>query len=316
MIYAVSHLTIYKYSEAISDSVMELRMQPRSEANQRCRRFSLDISPDARYDSFRDYLGNVIHNFDIPAYHRSLAIKSEAVVEVNPVRSLPDSLPMTAWDSIDSMSQEREYFDFLLAGKYAVSSPLLEKFAEEVDLRRRTDPLSLIRELNERIYEAFDYEQNVTKVDSPIDVALESRRGVCQDFTHIMLSLLRSLGIPARYVSGYLYHERRDRSDADASHAWIEALLPEFGWIGFDPTNNLLVNDRHIRVSIANDYAGASPSKGVFKGAAKTSLEVQVQVSLLEQIPDEEKSISPEITMPRYDYVHQEQQQQQQQQQQ
>lgn len=314
MIYAVTHLTVYKYSEAITDSVMELRMQPRSESNQRCSRFNLVVSPEVRCGSYKDYLGNVIHNFDIHAPHRRLAIKSEAVVEVRPNPVLPDALDMTAWNTLDTASNERDYFDFLMDGTYARSSDLLENFANELDLSRRTDPLSLLRELTQKIYNAFEYEQHVTKVDSPIDVALTSRRGVCQDFTHIMLTLVRKMGIPARYVSGYLYHEKLDRSDEDASHAWLEAWLPELGWIGFDPTNNLLVNDRHIRVSIANDYAGASPSRGVFKGKATTELDVRVQVSHLEQLPEEEFTLAPEISMPRYEYVHQEQQTQQQQQ--
>jgi transglutaminase-like putative cysteine protease len=313
MVYAVTHLTVYKYSEAITDSIMELRMQPRSDGNQRCSRFTLELSPQAKAAWYRDYLGNLIHSFDIHAPHRRLAIKSEALVEVKPVPSLPDSLPFNSWDAIDAESHERDYLDFLMEGNFTKPTPLLEQFAAELEWRRRSDPLSLLRELNRSIYEAFGYEQHVTKVDSPIDVALASRRGVCQDFTHIMLTLVRQIGIPARYVSGYLFHQhdQGDRSDEDASHAWLEAWLPEFGWLGFDPTNNLLVNDRHIRVSVANDYAGASPSRGVFKGSAKTELEVRVQVSHLEELPAEEASLAPDITMPRYDLVHQEQQQQQ-----
>jgi transglutaminase-like putative cysteine protease len=314
MVYAVTHLTIYKYSDAISDSTMELRMQPRSDTNQRCRRFTLDISPEVKAASYKDYLGNMIHNFNIHAPHRQLAIKAEALVDVKPLPNLPDSLPLSAWDALDAESHERDYYDFLLDGRYTKSSLLLETLASELDWRRRSDPLSLLRELNSHIYEAFDYEQHVTKVDSSIDVALASRRGVCQDFTHIMLTLVRQIGIPARYISGYLFHQRekKDRSDEDASHAWLEAWLPELGWIGFDPTNNLLVNDRHIRVSVASDYAEASPSKGVFKGNAKTELEVRVQVSQLEEMPEEEISLAPEISLPRYEFVYQEQQQQQQ----
>ena len=117
MVYTVTHLTIYKYSDAITDSTMELRMQPRSDGNQRCRRFTLDISPEIKTAFYRDYLGNVIHNFNIHAPHRQLAIKAEALVDVKPLSSLPDSLPLSAWDVIDMESQERDNFDFLLDGK-------------------------------------------------------------------------------------------------------------------------------------------------------------------------------------------------------
>lgn len=312
MFYAVTHLTIYKYSEAISDSIMELRMQPRSEGNQRCSRFTLEVSPNVKHFAYRDYLSNTIHNFDIHAPHRRLAIKSEAAVEVKPIGQIPENLSMSAWETIDRQSQDRDYYDFLMDGEFTKSTDLLQEFAEELDWQRRDDPLTLLNQLNTYIYQTFDYVQAVTKVDSPIDVALAARRGVCQDFTHIMLTLVRQLGIPARYVSGYLFHERKDRSDADASHAWLEAWLPELGWIGFDPTNNLIVSDRHIRVSIASDYAGASPSRGVFKGKADTELEVRVQVTQLDELPIQETSLSPEIVLPRYEFAQQTQQQQQQ----
>jgi transglutaminase-like putative cysteine protease len=315
MIFAVTHLTDYRYSEAITDSVMELRMHPRSDEMQSCVRFHLDVSPSVKVLSHRDYLGNTLHTFDIPAPHKRLAIKAEAVVEIKYHVPLPDALPESAWDAIDAATADRDIYDMLLPGTYAHATPLLNHFAVEVDWRRRGDPLSLLRELNAAIFEKFDYVQHVTKVDSSIDVALEARRGVCQDFSHIMLALVRSVGIPCRYVSGYLAQrmENRDRSDVDASHAWVEAYLGNLGWVGFDPTNNLLVTDRHIRVSVANDYASASPSRGVFKGAAETELAVRVQVNQLEELPVEDATLAPEIEMPRYE-VYQVQQQQQQQQ--
>lgn len=315
MYYAVTHLTDYHYSEPVTDSVMELRIQPRSADKQRCVRFNLDISPDAKVFSHRDYLGNIIHTFDIPAPHTQLAIKAEAIVEVKAPKPLPESLPQAAWNAIDEAKSDREIYDMLLPSRYTHVTPLLNKFADEINwcCERRTDPLSLLQELNAAIYEKFDYMQDVTKVDSPIDVALETRSGVCQDFTHIMLALTRQLGIPARYVSGYLHHraDYQDRSVADASHAWIEAWLPDYGWVGFDPTNNLIVADRHIRVCIASDYAKASPTRGVFKGGAETTLAVQVRVSQLDELPIENAVLAPEIPMPHYSY-HQAQQQQQQ----
>lgn len=317
MYYAITHLTIYNYSEPINDSVMEVRMQPRSDETQRCPRFDLHISPPAKVFNHRDHLGNSIHTFDIPAPHTKLAIKAEAVVEVKDNLNLPNALPMSAWDEIDKQAKHHEYYDMLLPGQYARPTELLEQFATEINWGRTTDPLNLLRQLNETIYQKFDYVQNVTHVDSPIDDALSNRRGVCQDFSHIMLALARQVGIPARYVSGYLYHEKdgRDRSDVDASHAWVEAWLPYLGWIGFDPTNDLIVSDRHIRVSVANDYAKASPSRGVFKGTAVTELDVRVKVDQLDELPFEEEELAPEIVMPQYQFYQAQQQAQQQQQQ-
>jgi transglutaminase-like putative cysteine protease len=314
MYYSVTHLTIYKYNEPITDSVMELRLHPRNEGNQRVVRFDLGIRPMVKAFSHRDYLHNMIHTFNIPSSHDRLAIKAETIVEIKPSNPLPMALDESAWERIDLKTQERDYYDMLLPGRYTHSTPLLEAFSQEIGWGRRSDPLTLLRELNTTIYNAFDYQQHVTRVDSPIDVALEARRGVCQDFTHIMLLLVRQVGIPARYVSGYLYHRHdastHDRSDEDASHAWVEAWLPDLGWVGFDPTNDILVSDRHVRVSVANDYAGASPSRGVFKGSADTELEVRVQVKQLEELPEEHKTLTPELPLPQYDYQQQQQQQQ------
>ena len=237
----------------------------------------------------------------------------EAVVEVQPQDPLPATLPTAAWDEIDTALADRDLYDMTLPSQYAHSTPLLEQFAAEIDWCRRTDPLSLLRELNTFIHASFEYKQHVTKVDSPIDIALKARVGVCQDFVHIMIAMGRSLGIPCRYISGYLYHRKdtHDRSDVDASHAWMEAWLPGLGWVEFEPTNNLIPNDRHIRASVAMDYAGASPSRGVFKGEASTKLEVRVQVKKLDGLPVEDAELAPEIIMPRYEFYQQQQQQQQ-----
>lgn len=302
MYYAVTHLTIYHYTEPISDSVMEVRMQPRNDPNQRCLRFNLEVRPRARVFSHRDYLGNTIHSFNIPGTHERLALKAEGVAEVKAPAPLPDALPYGAWDEIDQHSRERDLYDMVMPSHFTEPTALLDDFAAEIRWGRTTDPLTLVRGLNTQIYEAFDYQQHVTKADSPIDVALAERRGVCQDFAHIMLALTRQVGIPSRYVSGYLYHrkEEHDRSDADASHAWVECWLPGLGWVGFDPTNNLVVSDRHIRVGVASDYGNASPSRGVFHGAADSTLEVRVKVEALDELPMEEAALAPEIELPQY----------------
>lgn len=313
MYYAVTHLTVYKYSDPITDSVMEIRKQPRTEGNQRSLRFDLDVSPHTKVTHYRDYHGNTVHHFDIPAPHTRLAVKANAIVEIKDADPIPDAIDMSAWDALDAQAESFDFLDFLMAGQYAKPTPLLNDFADEIGVSRYADPLTVLRNMNTAIYDAFDYTQNVTRADSPIDVALEARRGVCQDFTHIMLAMARSIGIPARYVSGYLYHQTdQDRSDVDASHAWVEAYLPDLGWVGFDPTNNLIVGNRHIRVCIANDYASASPSRGVFKGDATTELSVQVQVSDLPEVPVDEAPLAPEIVMPQYSYYKEQQQQQQQ----
>jgi transglutaminase-like putative cysteine protease len=172
----------------------------------------------------------------------------------------------------------------LLPSQFAHSSEALTQLAAELKCERRRSPLELLTELNEGIYHAFDYVPNSTQVDSPIDEALRTRQGVCQDFAHIMIALVRPLHIPCRYVSGYLFHRKAEHDDHDrslegASHAWVEALIPRFGWMAFDPTNNLMGADRHIRVAIGRDYADVPPTRGVYKGEAESALSVAVTVS-------------------------------------
>jgi transglutaminase-like putative cysteine protease len=259
---------------------MEVRMQPRTEGFQRCLDFRLSVTPPTTVLLYQDFLGNIVHHFDIPGEHRRLNVIADSQVEIRPLPALPDSLPPAAWTQLD-----RTEYDMLVPSHFAHTTPLLEALAQELDVQRRDDPLGLLRELTARLYDAFEYAPESTAVDSPIDDALRHRKGVCQDFTHIMIALVRPLGIPCRYVSGYLYHNNGIRSAPDASHAWVETLLPDLGWVGFDPTNNLMAGERHIRVALGRDYADVPPTRGVFKGNADTELSVAVRVSRAEDAP-------------------------------
>ncbi len=289
MYYSILHKTRFRYSAQISESFTEARMRPLSEGMQRCLKFKLSTSPTATVSSYQDCYGNTVHHFDIPSQHRQLTVTAEAIVVFTDPPKLPRSLGQEAWNLLDDMAAEEELWDFLAPSQFAHPSPLLDALASQLDLRRRGDPLSLLHEVTGRMYRTFAYAPQTTRVDSPIDEALAKRKGVCQDFAHIMIALVRPLGIPCRYVSGYLYHraEDHDRSERDASHAWVEALLPGIGWVGFDPTNNLIARDRHIRTAVGRDYADVPPTKGVFRGRAESTLEVGVKVMPTEAfIPD------------------------------
>ena len=310
--YLINHTTRFRYSATVSESVMELRMQPRSEGTQRCLSFELSLSPKARVASHRDYLGNIVHHFDVPGRHSQLIVKASAIVEIMP-QTIPDALDQEAWSELDALAGNSDCFEMLLPSHFARPSGLLNDLARELRIERRDDPLSLLREINGALHDAFDYAPQTTNVDSPIDDALRTRKGVCQDFAHIMIALVRGLGIPCRYVSGYLFHrlETQDRSAQDATHAWVEALLPGLGWVGFDPTNNLLACERHIRTAIGRDYADVPPTRGIFKGEAESDLSVAVQVKPFEG-PLPELPAPAFEPLPMVDEVEQMQQQQQQ----
>lgn len=311
MIYAITHLTTFAYSDFIIDSVMEVRLQPRTDADQRCVRFTLRVSPKARPFSYSDYLGNVVHQFDIPGYHRRIAVRSESLVELSETPALPEALAPAAWDALAGAPDDLALHDMLLPSHFARPSARLGQFMAAAGITRHADPLTTACALNQAVYGAFTYRPNVTTVDSPIEVALDAGVGVCQDFAHIMIAAARSLGIPARYISGYLYHraDLHDRSDDDATHAWVECWLPGLGWVGFDPTNNLLCSSRHIRVAIGRDYADVPPTKGVYRGETDSTLDVSVKVSRLEALPIDDTPLAPEIPLPQYEGQQQQQQQ-------
>jgi transglutaminase-like putative cysteine protease len=173
-----------------------------------------------------------------------------------------------------------EFWDFLAMSGRVAHTPALAAFVEGRKLaeQRRLDPLTAVRRLCATLYEAFDYEAGITGADSSIDHALIEGRGVCQDFAHIMIAICRGWGVPARYVSGYLCTDPHDRSTSRATHAWVEAYAPSLGWVGLDPTNNVLAGERHLAVAVGRDYADVPPSRGVFKGEAESHLSVGVAV--------------------------------------
>lgn len=279
--YALRHVTRFRYTAPIRESVMEVRKKPLSEGFQRCLQFGLRLTPGARPKSYQDHMGNTVHHFNIPQPHQELVVLAESQVFLEEPPPFPLALPTEAWDHVDFLAtRDLEAWEFVAPSRFTESTPLLEALADELGAVRRDDPFTVVQQVNERLYDCFEYRPRSTRVDSPIDEALKARAGVCQDFAHIMLALLRRLGIPSRYVSGYLYHRREDgdRSEEDASHAWVEAFLPGLGWVGFDPTNRLLARERHIRAAVGRDYADVPPTKGVFKGEAHHELSVAVQV--------------------------------------
>lgn len=311
--YAIRHLTRFRYSAPVTESAMEVRMQPRRDKWQHCLSFELTTDPVTRITASRDYLGNIVHHFDLLRPHTELTITAQALVTTT-AAAPTTTLDPAAWHELDALANEGDNVEMLIPSHFARPTPLLHEFARELEITRRADPLTVLHEIGRKLHATLRYAPNSTAVDSPIDVALAQREGVCQDYAHIMIALVRELGIPCRYVSGYLYHSRADHSNAapDATHAWVEALLPELGWVGFDPTNNTIIGERHIRVAIGRDYADVPPTRGVFKGQADTELGVAVQVRLADSraVDDELLLVMKPLSPPKQGGAQPEQQQQ------
>jgi len=278
----IRHVTQYHYERPVRESLMELWMQPQKTARQRLISFELDLNPAAQVFSYADSFGNAVYHFDVPQPHDKLTIVARSAVETEPPGERPDALDMGEWDRLRSEFVRGECFDFLRMHGFVETTEALNAFVDEhnLDDLRRRDPLTAMRMLSETIYQAFEYQPGVTDADSPIDLALSAGRGVCQDFAHIMLAVCRSWNVPARYVSGYLFTDRDagDRSDPDATHAWVEVFLPSLRWVGFDPTNNMMTGERHVAVAVGRDYGDVTPSRGVYKGDSDSELAVGVSV--------------------------------------
>ncbi len=294
MFYAIRHSTRFRYSRPVWQSMMEVRMHPRTEYTQRCFTFQLSVNPRARIFAFVDHHGNHVHHFDLPAQHRELTIVADALVNVDPPEPLPPALPPDAWDAVERLIDEGDYWTMLMPSHFARPSPQLDALTMElrVDEPHGRDPLTLLHDVTAGINGAFTYVKKSTAVNSPIEVCLESRQGVCQDLSHVMIAAVRNLRIPCRYVSGYLYHDElhQDRSAEGATHAWVEALLPDLGWVGFDPTNGVVAGGRHIRTAVGADYVDAPPTVGTMKGRADTELQVGVLVAASQALlpPDDD----------------------------
>ena len=292
MFYSIRHLTKFRYSAAVSESVMQLRMHPRSEGPQRCLNFQVTVTPRAGVRSYRDYLGNVVHHFDVPSAHRQLTIVAETMVDVAAQPGLPANLGPDVWERLDADIGARDFWEMLAPSQFSQWTAGIEDFARELSLPtgrevRGRDPLEVLLGINSAVYQAIAYVPKSTRVDSPVDDALRSRQGVCQDYAHIMIALVRRLGIPCRYVSGYLFHrkEARTRSSEGATHAWVEAYLPDLGWVGLDPTNNVVAGESHVRTAVGRDYADVPPTHGIFRGTTESELYVAVHVEASEEPP-------------------------------
>ena len=279
--FLVEHLSDFRYGEPARGSLMVLRLSPRRDGGQRVHSFALGIEPAAAPIPFEDPFGNECHLFNIHRTHLHTTVRSQAEVVTAPAPSLPDRMEADAWEALQEAEVSLHHWAFLAPSHFARPSPALEAFTADKGIRRGGDPLSSLLEMADTLHAAFRYGPGSTAVDSPIEHILETGCGVCQDYTHVMIAIARSWGIPSRYVSGYLHLEGApgEQSPAGASHAWAEFLLPDLGWVGIDPTNDTLADHRHVRIAVGRDYADAAPTRGVVFGGGESRLDVRVTVA-------------------------------------
>jgi transglutaminase-like putative cysteine protease len=284
MLLKITHETDLSYSDLITESVMELRVVPRQEQDQHRLSFNLAIGPPTSVSSYFDWLGNTVHAFTVNAPHREIKIVASSIVETDRAGADPDELPDT-WP-LDGERDCRNY-DHLQFGGPVVDSPLLKRLVEQL-APRDGEPLGeLAVRMLQLINQKFYYRKGITTSASPITEILEHGQGVCQDFTHLMIGLARTIDIPARYVSGFLHPEAERFRGYTQTHAWCELLFPSTGWIGFDPANNCVIGPNFVKVAIGRDFRDVPPNKGVYRGSARETIDVRVKSEELPAIPPE-----------------------------
>jgi transglutaminase-like putative cysteine protease len=276
MKFEIVHRTIYLYASPVRDSFNEARLQPFSNALQSVDYFLLKVLPAARLQHRHDFYSNTIHHFEILEPHITLLIESHLRVTTRPP-TWP-AADATPWPlaRIGEAVHEPRIFDFLQDSHYIDVSPEVWRLALDTTAGL-TDTWQAALALMQFVYREFKYESQSTSVHTHMRDVLRERRGVCQDFAHVLIGLCRALKIPALYVSGYLATEI-----ASATHAWMEVLLPGVGWIGLDPTHNRPVDETYVKIAVGRDYADVPPVAGNYKGTTQRKLDVKVDIKRLE----------------------------------
>lgn len=286
----VKHITSYDYAEPVSLSLHQAMLKPRVLPTQAVANSYIAIEPTPRSLDFRvDYHGNLVSYFEIDSAHRELVVTATSEVQLTPTVS-PDFSRSSPMDQLavrlaaPQNDDELAAAEFLALSPYAPRSERLANYGRDLFWPGRPY-LEGVRELMERINTEFRYDPEVTTISTPVATVLSNKSGVCQDFAHVMIACLRSLGGPARYVSGYLVPRTGVVGD-QASHAWVSAYCPELGWVDFDPTNNVVPTDGHVTLAWGRDYSDVSPLRGVIFGGGEHVIKVGVEISPLPSAQD------------------------------
>lgn len=289
MVYQATHITRYRYQSPVSQSLSEARLTPRTFPGQTLHESRIHIQPEpAVLEHRKDYFGNDVTTFAVFRTHEQFSATAVSIVEVEAKPWEP--IPAISWEAtrdgvaghVDENSDRPpdattlDPYEFVFDSPYVASAPELADYARPTFAPGR--PLvDAVTELSHRIHAEFRYEPKSTSIDMPLLEVLGNRRGVCQDFAHIMIGALRSLRLPARYVSGYL-RSGATYQGADASHAWVSVFVPGSGWLDFDPTNDVRPSDGHVTLGWGRDYGDVTPVKGIALGGGEQIVEVEVRV--------------------------------------
>ena len=285
--YRIKHITRYSYPSPVIDSANQVMLFPIDDEMQEVKKHELLITHQPSVEVFTDYFGNKIGIFSVIRPHTQLCI--ESVIEVVAKEALPPVTVLPAasqWENLSVVGEQFPYMDFLLRESCDAE--------EEIDavvkslMGENITPFAVAEQMSNFVYSHFEYKKGITSVETIVDEIWQLKAGVCQDFAHVLLVMLRMVGIPARYVSGYICPRNHELRGEGATHAWVEAYIPFHGWIGLDPTNNCIAGDRHVRLAVGRHFTDCTPVKGTYKGSSAHTLEVSVTIENGEAKPENE----------------------------
>lgn len=276
--FKIHHVTKYTYQSPVHDSANQVMLFPVKDNFQEVVKQELTITGEPVVETYKDYYGNEVGSFMYAEPHNSMVIDSMVEVVTRP-REMPveTNSREEQWDYLKDIKTDFTFIDFMRQERFAAVEEI-KKVTQLVDSRSVT-PFTAAQRLNEYVFKNFSYIKGITNVETTPDEIWQLKAGVCQDFAHVLLVMLRIIGIPARYVSGYICPNQNGMRGEGATHAWVEAYIPFYGWLGLDPTNNCLVKDLHVRLAVGRNFSDCSPVRGTYKGASDHSLDVGVSVS-------------------------------------
>ncbi|MBK1441157.1 transglutaminase family protein [Parapedobacter sp. ISTM3] len=275
-IFKIHHITKYEYDNPVMDSVNEIRIFPYACAEQELLQLELTITQTPDVYLFRDYWGNKCGQFSLVAPHRTLMIASKAIIRT----TLSNQLQIEFHSDFNRLHTEVANNLHLIELTYPdqISNQwAIDQIVDQL-MKGGGSVATVVEKCCEYIYKRFKYVKGITTIETTVDEILEHESGVCQDFAHLMLQVLRTMGVPSRYVSGYICPNKNGMRGEGATHAWVEAYIPGYGWAGIDPTNNVWVTNTHVKLAIGRNFNDCSPVKGTFRGNTRQHLSVYVSV--------------------------------------
>ncbi|WP_396602125.1 transglutaminase domain-containing protein [Algibacter sp. R77976] len=273
----IKHITKYSYNSNVIDGATLIRLHPINDDYQKVTSHLISITNNPFIETFIDFFNNRVGTFMVTEPHKELNIISEIEVTTTE-RIFPDDSADVAsqWQELKRIQNTIEFIDFTkhkpFSGAEDIKAIILDK------MLKTKSPFKAILELCEYVHDNFEYKSGISNVNTPLEDTWKLKAGVCQDFTNVLLKMVKMLGVPARYVSGYICPNDTIVRGGGATHAWVEAYIPFYGWLGIDPTNNAIANENHVRLAVGRYYSDCSPVKGVYKGNVEAEMEVSVEV--------------------------------------